>query len=169
MTLFLKTGTIFTVMLMGLLAGVFFTFSSFGMPGLDQTSSAAAIEAMQGMNRAVRNPTFFVPFFLTPVFAAGLAILAWVTGRKLAALGLGAGGVIYFLGGFLLTVGYHIPMNETLALINVETLGDQVDEVWSTYSRDWTPLNTVRTFVCLLAIIPLALALTTMNDHETNA
>lgn len=169
MTFLLKTGTIFVLMLMGILAGVFFTFSSFAMPGLDQTTPAAAIEAMQGINRAVRNPSFFVPFFLTPVFAGILAALAWATGRKFAALGLGAGAVIYLFGGFLLTVGYHIPMNEELALQNVETLGGDATAIWQTYSADWTPLNTVRTVVCLLAMVPLVLAFSKLEVQDTIA
>lgn len=164
MIMFLRAGILFVLLLMGTLAGFFFSFSFVSMPGLDQTNGIAAIEAMQGINRAVRNAVFFVPFFLTPVFAVGFAALGFWAGAKRSAFYLGAAALIYLVGGFALTVGYHIPMNEALALVDARALGQGADQVWQTYSRDWTPLNTVRMLVCLLAMIPITLAL-----YETKA
>lgn len=164
MIMVLRAGILLVLLLVGTLAGFFFSFSFVTMPGLDQTNSIAAIEAMQGINRAVRNAVFFVPFFLTPVIAAGFAALAFWLGCEKSALFLGGAAFLYLLGGFGLTVGYHIPLNESLALVDARALGQGADQVWQSYSRDWTPLNTLRTAVCLCAMIPIALAL-----YETKA
>nr|WP_325250560.1 anthrone oxygenase family protein [Amylibacter sp.] len=159
MVLVFRAGILLVLLLMGTLAGFFFSFSFVAMPGLDQTDSVSAIEAMQGINRAVRNAVFFVPFFLTPLFALGCAALGVWLGHKKSACALGVAAILYLLGGFGLTLGYHIPLNESLALVDARALGQGADQVWQNYSRDWTPLNTLRTAVCLLAMIPIALAL----------
>ncbi|WP_180957748.1 DUF1772 domain-containing protein [Neptunicoccus cionae] len=160
----LQTGILWVVLLFGILGGFFFSFSFVTMPGLDLISGVAAIEAMQGINTAVRNAYFFVPFFLTPVFAFAFAGVAVFTGCRRAAYYLGASAVLYLAGGFAVTVFYHIPMNEALAVVDGPVLGVGASEVWRTYSQDWTPLNTFRMSVCLLAMVLAVLAL-----YETKA
>src|SRR5262249_16863870 len=47
----------------GLMAGVFFAFSTSVMRGLARLGPAEAIAAMQAMNRAILNPLFLACFF----------------------------------------------------------------------------------------------------------
>ena len=71
---------------------------------------------------------------------------------------VGCAAVMYFPGGLAVTVVDYIPLNEACALIDARALGQGADQVWQMYSSDWTPLNTLRTAVCLPAMTKIALA-----------
>lgn len=117
----------------------------------------------------VRNPVFFVGFFLTPVFAVIAGATAWASGnRKAAGLAI-AGGAIYFCGAFLVTVIHHIPLNEALGALDARALGDTAGEVWETYSTAWTPMNTLRSVACVVAMVPLIYAVVQLRTQETMA
>jgi uncharacterized membrane protein len=60
----------------GLIAGLFFAFSSFVMTALSRLPPPAGISAMQSINVAVLNPVFFAAFFGT----AALCILLIIAG-----------------------------------------------------------------------------------------
>ncbi len=166
MSFFLRSGTIVFLIMMGTMAGFFFAFSFVVMPGFDLIEPATAITAMQGINNAVRNAVFFVPFFLTPVLAAILVASAYLTGQRKTAALICVSGLAYLLGAFFLTMLYHVPMNEALAVLDVAQLADTAGEVWQMYSLDWTPWNTFRTIVCLVAMVPAAMALTVQETSS---
>ena len=66
----------------GLIAGVFFAFSSFIMKALGRVPSSEGIAAMQSINVVVINPTFLGTFTGTAVLSflvAALAIKGWGT------------------------------------------------------------------------------------------
>src|SRR5687768_13749063 len=67
--------TLLTALGSGLIGGVFFAFSTFVMRALARLPAAAGIAAMQGINVAVINPWFLVPFLGTAV--AGVALAVW--------------------------------------------------------------------------------------------
>ena len=97
--------------------GFFYAYSVSAMWGLDVVSPIAAIEAMQGINAEVRNAAFFPAFFLTPVFLAATALLAYRRTAQTAALAFGAAALVYLVGGIVLTAMMNIPMNEELAVV----------------------------------------------------
>ena len=61
MSTVLSIGAVLLCLLLGLMAGFFYAFSFTVMPGLDLLTGAAAMDAMRGINVAVRNPVFFAP------------------------------------------------------------------------------------------------------------
>ena len=64
----------------GVVAGVFFAFSTFVMSALARLAPAEGIAAMQSINRTAISPLFVVALFGTAIACAGLgvwAILAW--------------------------------------------------------------------------------------------
>src|SRR5215510_10186037 len=65
--------TLFSALGCGLVAGVFFAFSSFVMNALARLQAAQGIAAMQSINVAVINPLFMAAFLGT---AAACVILA---------------------------------------------------------------------------------------------
>lgn len=143
--------SILVTSLFGLMAGFFYAFSVTVMPGLDLAAPAVSIEAMQVVNIAVRNSVFFVTFFLTPVFALGLALLMWFKSYRRAAMLMAIASVVYLAGGLILTMQIHVPMNEALAVVSVDATN--AASIWSQYSESWTPWNTVRTVFSSLALI----------------
>lgn len=161
--------SIVTIILMGTMAGFFFAFSNTVMPGFDISDPISAIEGMQGTNLVVRNPVFFVTFFLTPVVALIAAATAWFAKRKQAAVLLGVSAALYFCGAFLVTVIHHIPLNEALAVIDARALEGTAAEVWATYSENWTPMNTLRAVACMIALVPLVYAVVGLRGQDTMA
>ena len=61
----LFTLTLITALGSGLVAGVFYAFSTFVMKGLARLPSAQGIDAMQSINITVINPRFMGAFFGT--------------------------------------------------------------------------------------------------------
>ncbi len=161
--------TLGALILMGTMAGFFFAFSNTVMPGFEIVNSVSAIEGMQGFNLVVRNPVFFVTFFLTPVIAIIAAVAAFLGNRRKAAVCAGAGAVIYIGGAFLVTVVHHIPLNETLGALDARALDGRAAETWMTYSNNWTPMNTVRAIACAVAMTPLTYGIVFLRDQETIA
>lgn len=150
-----------TVLLLALMAGFFYSFSVTVMPGLDRAEPDVAIVAMQQINAAVRNPVFFITFFLTPVFAGFTAALTWRSGLKSASVGFGLAGLIYLFFALVPTVMVNVPMNEALALVAGPQVGQDPaarQALWTAYSGDWTLWNTGRTLTTMIALLAALLA-----------
>lgn len=129
--------------------GFFYAYAASVMWGLDAAPAASAIEAMQGINREVRNAAFAPSFFLTPVFLALMAVLA----RGIARLSFGAATLIYLLGGLVLTVVFNIPLNNELAVVLAPEEPAEADAIWSAFSGPWQLYNWVRTGFAGLAVL----------------
>lgn len=141
----------------GLVAGVFFAFSSFVMAALGRLPAPQAIGAMRSINVVVVNPTFLSAFFGT---AAGCLALAALSLLDPAAPGAGlrlAGGLLYLLGTILVTIAFNVPLNDALAAGEPDAPGAAA--LWARYLRVWTAWNTVRTAAALAASAAFALAL----------
>lgn len=141
----------------GLMAGVFFTFSVFVMKALARLPANQGMAAMQGINAAILNPLFFTVFFGTTT-ACGLAVVS-ALGRwhdAGAAYRL-AGGALYLVGSFLVTVVFNVPLNERLAAAN--PADPEAATIWARYLANWTAWNHVRTVAALAGAASLTMAL----------
>ena len=154
----LKSAAFIVLTMFGLMAGFFYVFSVTVMGGLDDSSASTAIEAMQGINRVVRNPAFFVTFFLSPCLALVVAIAAFAVGERKVAAILVLAAAAYFLGVVLPTATVNVPMNNALAVVNFEKVADQAS-LRREYSGRRTFWNTLRTGFSTLALIFSGLAL----------
>lgn len=132
----------------GLMAGFFFAYSVTVMPGLDDSMPDAAIAAMQGINRIVRNPVFFAAFFGAAAIPLTAGALALFQRRMRAALLMLSAGLIYAVCVIFLTAQIHVPMNDALALVALPG----GPGVWGDYSADWTLWNHVRGGACVLCL-----------------
>ncbi len=145
--------TLVTALGAGLSAGVFLAFSSFVMAGLARTPGAVGVRAMQEINRAAPSPVFMLVLFGTGALAIVITALGFARASPTAAVLLAA--ALAYLVCLALTVGYHVPRNDALALLDPD--GASTPALWRAYLRDWTRLNHVRTLSaalgCLLLII----------------
>src|SRR6266481_5428223 len=100
----LCAATLLSALGCGLIAGVFFSFSSFVMKALAKLPPAQGIAAMQSINAVVINRWFISVFFGTAIICLVLAILSvfrWQTrgaGYRLI------GSQLYLLGTILVTI-----------------------------------------------------------------
>lgn len=156
----MKTETIIlasAILLSGLMAGVFFTWSNAVKPGIGKLSDLEYLRALQSMNRVILNKAFIGIFLgsiiavaLVPVFHFKLFpnnifwmfILALVT---------------YWIGVFGTTVFGNIPLNEILDKVNLESINlEEITALRTRIEVKWNKLNLIRsissgiTFVLLI-------------------
>jgi uncharacterized membrane protein len=141
----------------GLMAGIFFAFSAFVMTALGRLPSAAGIAAMRSINVAIMNPLFLVVFFGPAALSRVAAVAAIVAWPVPAALYLFAGGVLYLLGGLVVTMQRNVPLNQALAA--ADPASDEGALLWYRYLSVWTAWNHVRTVAALAATAAFIMAL----------
>ena len=135
----------------GLVAGIFFAFSSFIMKALARLPSAQGIAAMQSINVIVLNPTFLGVFIGTAVISLLVAVLAISRWEMAAAPYYLGGAVFYIVGTFLLTGLGNVPLNNQLAAVSAND--PAASDNWQHYLDRWTRLNTIRTLSATAAAV----------------
>lgn len=143
------------LVLTGLDAGFFYTWSFTVMQGLDAASPAAAVEAMNAVNANIRNGWFAAIFFGAPAVTLLAAIALAIAGRRQRAV-LAALALIALAGLVAVTVSLHVPWNETLL---AAPAGADPARLWSDYSPEWTAWNHLRTALGIVAFVLLGLGL----------
>ena len=141
----------------GLMAGVFFTFSTFVMRALARQPAAHGIATMQSINVTVLNPWFLGVFFGTAATCSVLAFDSLVLRPVPGAWLLLAGSALYVLGTFLVTMVCNVPWNNRLAAADAASAAGQA--LWARYLSRWTAWNHVRTVAALAALAAFLLAI----------
>ena len=141
----------------GIIAGVFFAFSTFVMKALSRLSPGEGIAAMQSINITVLNPWFLGVFLGTAAVCFILLVWALIESSQRGSGYLIAGSTLYLLGCFLVTVVFNVPKNEALAKVDAST--DDAESFWRIYVDEWTRWNHVRTIASFLAAACFALVI----------
>ena len=141
----------------GIVAGIFFAFSSFVMAALGRLPSDHGIAAMNAINVTVINPGFFLAFFGTAALclaaSAGIALRWTPTGGTLVLLA----SVIYLAGCIGVTMVRNVPLNNALAAATLGT--PEATALWTRYLSEWTFWNTVRTVAPIVSAVLFTVAL----------
>ncbi|WP_036476760.1 DUF1772 domain-containing protein [Myxosarcina sp. GI1] len=148
---------LFVVLGSGLVAGVFFAFSSFVMKALARLKPSEGIAAMQSINITVINPWFMTALFGTGVVCLFLVSFSLLKLHQSASIYLLVGSILYIVGTVGVTIVFNVPLNEALA--KVEPTSTQGAALWESYLTDWTFWNHVRTIAAFLATGAIALSL----------
>lgn len=157
----LLTGT--AIVMVGLMAGLFFGWMVSVIPGLSKISDHDYIATMQSINVAIVNPAFVIPFMLTPVFLGGAAALEYRAGNQRRAWLLGVAAATYVVGVLGVTVGGNIPLNNTLDAfdLNAATVGEVATQR-SNYEDPWNRWHLGRTIANAVSFaVAVAAALST--------
>lgn len=141
----------------GLIAGVFFAFSTFVMSALARLQPAQGIAAMQSINITVINPLFMVALFGTAAACIFLAISSLLKWHQPGAAYLLLGSLLYLIGTVLVTIVFNVPLNEALAKVKPDSTDGA--SLWANYLANWTIWNHVRTVAALAAAASLTIAL----------
>lgn len=149
--------TLAAVLLSGVMAGVFLTFSTFVMNGLSRLPASQGIAAMQQINAAVIGSAFLVVFLATSALCAALVVTSMFRSGNAGSSYVAAAGLVYFVGAFLVTAFVNIPLNDALANV----VGKDASSVtfWQRYLGTWTAWNHVRMVSSLLATYGFVLGL----------
>lgn len=132
----------------GLLAGLFFAFSTFIMQALGRIAPASGIAAMNAINEVILRSLFMPVFWGTTLASVGLIVLSVWHGDEPGTMAMLVGGVVYLLGMFVCTVAIEVPLNNQL---KADAGTESALSTWQRYLLRWTQWNHVRTISCTLA------------------
>ena len=148
---------LFSALGCGLMAGVFFAFSTFVMNALARLQPKQGISAMQSINITAINPLFMGIFLGTTaacVFLAGSSLLNWYQPHAVFLL---IGSLFYLVGTLGVTILCNVPLNDALAIADSDSANGA--SLWASYLTNWTMWNHIRTISALLAAAAITIAL----------
>ena len=131
-----------------LVAGVLFGFSTFIMPGLGRLPAREATAAMRAINVAAITPLFMGALFGTAAVCLAAMVGVAVDWDSSYGVYVLVGGALYLIGVIGVTMAANVPRNNVLAA--VDPADRDAERVWSTYLREWTAWNHVRTVAPLI-------------------
>jgi uncharacterized membrane protein len=149
--------TLLAVLGCGLIAGVFFAFSTFVMNALAQQPAAQGIATMQSINITVINPWFMGVFLGTAIACLILAIAALLNLSQSSAIYWLVGSLLYLIGTFGITIACNVPLNDALAIAN--SASAEGAQQWSNFLVNWTLWNHVRTIAAIAASASFTIAI----------
>lgn len=141
----------------GLIAGVYFAFSTFIMTSLARLEPAAGIAAMNAISIEIVKSLFMPLFLFTTLTSAALAVMAIFRWGQPGAMAMFVGGALYVLGMFVITMVFNVPLNDALAIVDPSSA--EGTSLWARYLKDWTLWNHVRTIASLVASVLFTLAI----------
>lgn len=147
----------FTAISVGIMAGVYFTFSAFVMRSLDAIEAPSGMLAMQSINRIIVKSIFLPIFFGSSLAALALVVLSLVEPSSPGAPWALMGSGLYFVGMFVVTVAGNVPLNNRLEAADAR--GTEGSEMWALYMAKWTVWNNVRTIACTVSLTLLIAAI----------
>jgi len=153
----LYAATLATALGCGLVAGVFFAFSSFVMASLKRLPSAQGIAAMQSIIIVAVTPAFMTALFGTAVACGALAVWALFAWDERFAPYLLVGSALYLVGAIGVTIAFNVPLNNRLEKLHSRDAG--AAGFWDQYLTRWTAWNHVRTVAALAVAALLTVAL----------
>ena len=133
----------------GIMAGLFFTFSTFMMQALGKRPAPVGISAMQSINETILNPVFFSVFFGTALLSLVLGLLALIGWSDAGSGWRLAGALLYLVGSIGITMQRNVPLNNRLMKAEPESIEGAA--FWSHYLKVWTAWNHARTIGCIAA------------------
>jgi uncharacterized membrane protein len=141
----------------GLLAGVFFAFSAFVMPGLDRLPASQSVATMQSINRTALRPPLMIALIGVAIVCAGLLIWALRSlGDRRAVLTL-VGAAAYLVGAIGVTRAANVPLNDELD--RADATSPAAAAAWDHYFGPWMAWNHVRGLLCAVGAALLTIAL----------
>ena len=140
----------------GLMAGVYFAFSTFVMTSLARLGPAGA--TMMNAFTADIGASLFMPvFMLTTLTSTALAVMAVMRWGQSGSVAMLVGGILYVSGMFLVTMIFNQPLNEALAA--ADPASPQGAALWARYVSGWSFWNHVRTIASTGSFVMFAVAL----------
>ena len=145
-----------SVLAYAFVAGVFLAFSDFVMTSLAKTEPAGAIQSMQIINREVFRTVFMV--LLLGMSAVSPVIVVYAIGTEIgdARNWIVAAGTLYFVGTFIVTLVFNVPMNNRLDRMQFDS--NEAAAYWLHYVPNWRFWNWVRAIAAALASLCLLIA-----------
>ncbi|MFG7942611.1 MULTISPECIES: anthrone oxygenase family protein [Streptomyces] len=141
----------------GLVGGLFYGFSISVMRALRGTDDRTFIEVMQRINTAILNGWFVLGYIGALLFTG--AAVALLGPDRHDALYPAAGALFCYAASMLITGRFNIPLNKALDAAGPPARIPDPARVRAAFEPAWVRWNTVRTLLCVGAVLLLCWAL----------
>ena len=151
---------LFSTLVCGLMAGLFFTWSYSVMPGLARVSDSVFLDAIKSMNRAIQNPLFFSCFFSAALLLPASTYMLWNNaGTPSFWLLLGA-SFAYWTGVMGVTIFGNVPLNNKIDAFHHKNASEEDRAIQrARFEGRWNRLNYIRTASSLAAFALVTIAI----------
>ena len=146
-----------TILLVGLVAGLCFTWGNAVTPGIGQLDDLGYLQAFQKMNRSIENPLFFAVFMGSfPVGVITIFANKGISPEHFWLILIAVG--IYFFGVVLVTIFGNVPLNQILD--KTDLLGSSIEELRALrqkFEHPWNRFHTIRVYASFISFCMLVL------------
>ncbi|UVI36596.1 DUF1772 domain-containing protein [Brevibacterium spongiae] len=141
----------------GLLAGVFFGFTTAICPGLKRVDDPAYVRAFRAINSVILNGRFIAVFLLAPLSAVAYAVIG-IVGQDPVASTAGSASALCALLSTVITAAANVPLNRTL---DAAAIGSAEDRALArnSFEGPWNRWHLVRTVASATALLALTIPL----------
>jgi uncharacterized membrane protein len=133
---------IVSIVMVGLIAGLFFAYACSVMPGLARADDRTLVVTMQRINRAIINPVFMIPF-LGGLLVTGLAVVLHI-GDDRRVLPWAVAAFVLHLAVIVVTRRVNIPLNNALDAAGDPDRVADLAAVRRAFEATWVRWNVVR-------------------------
>ncbi len=144
------------IVMTGIMAGVYFSFSVFVMKALAELPEQEGARAMNKINDVIVNTLFLPLFFISSLWHLGLAVWAIAHWQGAQSLLLIASAILYIGGMFAITAFGNVPLNNRLK--ESSNNPKELANCWRKYLRSWHGLNHIRSVSCIFSLSLMVIA-----------
>jgi uncharacterized membrane protein len=148
-----------------LIAGLFYAYSCSVNGGLGRLPDAGYLAAMQGINREILNPLFFMSFMGTLIL---LPLATWLQYGQPVSLRfylLLAATLVYGIGTFGVTIAGNVPLNNALDAFHIQAASaEEISQQRTLFEKPWNKLHSIRTIANAIALILVLIACIVKSD-----
>lgn len=148
------------VLLVGLVAGLFYSYACSVTWALGKLPDREYIMTFQSINTAILNAWFFVSFMGSLII---LPLATWLSYRADISLSfwlLLSAAVLYAIGVFGVTMLGNVPLNNMLERFNMDVATAQdISSLRERFESPWNKLNLIRTIAAVLSFLLAALSI----------
>ena len=145
-------------LLIGLTAGLCFTWGNAVTPGIGQLDDLSFLKAFQKMNRSIENPLFFIVFFGS--FLIGIATIfsnRAVSPEHFRLLIIAMS--IYFLGVVMVTIFGNVPLNQILDKTDLANSSlQELQALRERFEKPWNRFHLIRILSAIISFSLLVIA-----------
>lgn len=143
-----------TVLLTGLVAGLFYGYDCSVIKGLGNLPDREYLKACQSINKAILNLYFFISFMGSILVLPITTWMAYKGASPEAFYMLLTASLIYGIAVFGVTVFGNVPLNNLVEKPDINTATDsEIRDLRSKFETKWNMLHHIRTYAAMLAFL----------------
>lgn len=149
-----------SILLTGLLAGLFFGFQCSIINGLGALGNREYLLSFQSINRVILNPIFLLSFMGPVIVLPITCYINYKIGGSDLFPYLLASTIIYLVAVFGITIACNVPLNDILDGFNIQSATDtQLQDMRLKFEANWNKWHLVRTIASIISFLTLIVPL----------